>query len=322
MSRIGWFDFQEWEEDVKDSDLDIEIYEKSLNHENCDNYDHDYLCVFASSNVGEKVLREIKPKAVFTRSTGYDNIDLDTAEELGIRVFNVPHYGSNTVAEHAFALLLAISKNILQSSERTKQVFDHSGLTGFELKGKKLGIIGTGDIGQEAIKIAKGFGMNVIAYDPYKKDYLEEELGFMYVSKNDLLAKSDIISLHCPLTDKNHHLLDKKAFEKMKNNAVLINTARGGLINSKALLNALKNDNIAAAGLDVMELEDEMRKMQNYEERTNFCSRQFRANCELIHRDDVLVTPHNGFNTKEAKQRIFRTTLRNIKEQPEENRIV
>ncbi len=322
MSNIGWFDFQEWEDEVKKSDLDVEIHEESLNPENCEGYDYDHVCVFASSNVDENVLKEIRPEAVFTRSTGYDNIDLETAEELGINVFNVPHYGSNTVAEHAFALILAISKNILQSAERTHHVFDHKGLTGFELKGRKIGIIGTGDIGQESIKIAKGFGMDVIAYDPYKKDHLEEELDFMYVSKEDLLTQSDIISLHCPLTDKNHHFLEEKAFKKMKNNVVIINTARGGLINSEALLDALKKDQVAAAGLDVMELEDEMRKMQNYEERTNFCCPEFKANCELIERDDVIVTPHNGFNTEEAKDRIFETTLRNIKEQPEENKVI
>jgi len=319
---IGWFDFQEWEKEIQDTNLNVETHEEPLTSSNCRKYDYDYLCVFASSEVDEKVLKEIRPKAVFTRSTGYDNIDLDAAEELGIQVFNVPHYGSNTVAEHTFALLLAVSKNILQSAERTHHVFDHKGLTGFELKGKKLGVVGTGDIGQEVIKIAKGFGMDVIAYDPYKKEYLEEKLGFMYVSKNDLLEQSDIISLHCPLTEENHHLLDKEEFKTMKKSAVIINTARGGLINSEALLNALKNEQISAVGLDVMEMEDELRKQQDYDERSNFCCPEFKANCKLIERDDVLVTPHNGFNTKEAKERIFKTTLRNIRNHPKENRVV
>ncbi len=312
--EVGWFDHQ-------GKEVSYQTFEKSLNKETCEGLDFDIVSVFASSNVSAEVLEEVRPEAVVTRSTGFDHIDLEKAEELGIEVYNVPHYGSNTVAEHAFGLLLALSKKIPQAEEKTHHKFSHEGLEGFELKDKKIGIIGTGEIGQKAIKMAKGFEMEVIAYDPYEKEGLEEELGFMYVSLDDLLNQSDIISVHCPLTDDNHHLLAEKEFEKMNVNA-LINTARGGLIDSQTLLKALKNGSVDYAGLDVLELEEEMRGLEDISEKTEFCCEEFEANCKLIEREDVIVTPHSAFNTAEAKRRILDETIRNIEERPEENKVV
>lgn len=318
---IGWFDAESWEtERLKNSQLDVEIHSEPLTDENCDKFNYDKISVFTSSKVSGKVLGKIRPEAVFTRSTGFDHIDTSKAEELGISVFNVPHYGSNTVAEHAFGLLLSLSKNIPEAAERTHQEFSHTGLTGFELADKKFGVIGTGDIGQKAIKMAKGFDMDVIAYDPYGNEKLESELGFMYVSMDDLLAQSDIISLHCPLTDKNMHMLSEKEFKQMED-TILINTARGELVSSAALLEALENGWVRSAGLDVIELEDEMQKRENFQDKTDFCCEEFKVNCKLIERDDVLVTPHNAFNTEEAKMRILDTTIENIEEQTEKNRI-
>lgn len=313
--RVGWFDYE-------NRDLeDFETFEEPLNEENCEGLDFDAISVFASSEVTEKVLEEIRPELVVTRSTGFDHIDLEKAEELGIEVYNVPHYGSNTVAEHAFALLLSLSKKIPHAEEKTHHEFSHEGLEGFELKGKKIGIVGTGEIGQKAVKIAKGFEMDIIAYDPYEKEGLEEKLDFMYVKLNDLIEQSDIISLHCPLTDENHHLLSEQEFENMEE-TVVINTARGGLINSEALLDALENDLVSYAGLDVLEMEDAMRNLRDISDKDEFCRGEFKANCELIEREDVIVTPHSAFNTREAKQRIFETSMRNIKERPEENRVI
>ena len=312
---VGWFDSER--EKVKD----YEVFEHSLTEENCEGLDFDVISVFASSEVTENVLENIRPKAVITRSTGFDHIDLDKAEELGIEVYNVPHYGSNTVAEHAFGLLLSLSKKIPQAEEKTHHEFNHEGLEGFELKDRKFGVIGTGEIGQKAIKMAKGFEMDVIAYDPYEKEGLEEELGFMYVSFEDLIDQADIVSFHCPLTNENHHLLSDEEFEKIDVKA-LINTARGGLIDSEALLKALKDGSVSYAGLDVLEMEDEMREMEDFSEKTEFCKEEFEANCELIERDDVIVTPHSAFNTKEAKERIFETSIENIENRPEENRVL
>lgn len=313
--KVGWFDAQE--EKLKD----YETFKESLTEENCEGLDFDTVSVFASSELTGKVLEEIRPEAVVTRSTGFDHIDLEKAEELGIEVYNVPHYGSNTVAEHAFGLLLALSKKIPQAEKRTHKEFSYEGLEGFELKDKKFGVIGTGEIGQKAVKMAKGFEMEVIAYDPFEKEGLEEELDFMYVSFEDLIDQADIISIHCPLTEENHHLLSEKEFEEMDVNA-LINTARGGLIDSEAVLKALKNGSVDYAGLDVLEMEKEMREIEDITDETEFCSDEFGANCELIERDDVIVTPHSAFNTQEAKKRIFETSIRNIEERPEENKVV
>lgn len=319
---IGWFDLKDWEkEKLDETDLDIETYEQPLTHDSYGDEDYESLCVFASSEVTSDVLKEIQPDAVFTRSTGFDHIDTETAEELGVEVYNVPHYGSNTVAEHAFGLLLALSKRIPEAARQTHHEFSTEGLTGFELAGKKIGVIGTGEIGQEFIDMAKGFDMEVIAYDPYGEDSLEEELGFMYVSLEDLIEQSDVISLHCPLTDQNRHMLSEEEFEEM-DDTVIINTARGGLIDSETLLEALENDSVRCAGLDVLEMEDEMRSEDNLDNATNFCSKEVEINCRLIEREDTIVTPHNGFNTREAKQRILETTLENIRERPEENRVV
>jgi D-lactate dehydrogenase len=319
---IGWFDLKDWEKgDLEETDLEIEKHEESLMEENCSGYDYDELCVFASSEVTAKVLEEIEPEAVFTRSTGFDHIDTEKAGELGIEVYNVPHYGSNTVAEHAFGLLLALSKRIPEAARRTHHEFSTEGLTGFELAGKKIGVIGTGEIGQEFIEMARGFDMDVIAYDPYGDDSLEEQLGFMYVSLKDMLKKSDIISLHCPLTDENRHMISEDKFARM-NDTFLINTARGELIDSEALLEALEDGSVRYAGLDVLEMEDEMRSENRLDETTEFCSREVDINCRLIEREDTVVTPHNAFNTREAKQRILDTTLENIRERPEENLVV
>jgi len=312
---VAWFDHQ------KHEDVDFETFKQPLTEENCEGLDFDVISVFVSSEVTEKVLEEIKPEVVVTRSRGYDHIDLEKAEELGIEVYNVPHYGSNTVAEHAFGLLLSLSKKIPQAERKTHKEFNSEGLEGFELKGKKLGVIGTGEIGQKAIKMAKGFEMEVIAFDPFEKEGLEEELEFMYVKFEDLIEQSDIISLHCPLTSENHHLLSTKEFEQM-NDTVIINTARGGLIDSEALLKALKNGRVSMAGLDVLELEDEMHDLEDLNDNTRFCQNEFKANCKLIERDDVIITPHSAFNTQEAKQRILDETIRNIKERPKENRAI
>lgn len=318
---IGWFNAENWEkEKLEEKELDMEIHSEALTEKNCEKFNYEKISVFTSSEVTAKVLEEVQPEEVFTRSTGFDHIDTDKAEELGVSVYNVPHYGSNTVAEHAFGLLLSLSKNIPKAAERTHQEFSHEGLTGFELADKKFGVIGTGDIGQKAIKMAKGFDMDVIAYDPYGNKNLESDLGFMYVSMEDLLTQSDIISLHCPLTKNNRHMLAEEEFTQMED-TVLINTARGELINSSDLLKALKKGNIRSAGLDVMEMEEEMQKRENYQDKTEFCCEEFKINCELIERNDVLTTPHNAFNTEEAKMRILDTTIENIEEQTEKNRI-
>ena len=274
------------------------------------------ISVFIYSDLDASVLSQLPSlRMIATRSTGYDHIDMAYCRERNIVVSNVPSYGANTVAEHTFALLLSLSRNIYQARERTlRNDFSFHGLQGFDLMGKVLGVIGTGQIGQHVIRIAKGFEMRVLAYDPHQDVAASQRLGFEYVSLDALLAHSDVISLHCPLTAETRHLIGKQAFKKMKKGAYLINTARGGLIATEALLWALDAGIVAGAGLDVLEEEEAVR-----EEREllsgRFDGHKLRAvlrNHVLLKHERVIITPHIAFNSREAVKRILQTTLENI----------
>lgn len=256
-------------------------------------------------------------KYVTTRSTGYDHIDLKACQERGVLVSNVPTYGENTVAEFAFALLLALSRKIFPGVKRVREqgLFATEGLQGFDLQGKTLGVIGTGHIGTYVIKIAKGFGMNVVAFDPYPKAELATQYGFTYVTLQDLLKSSDVISLHVPYMPATHHLINTKNIGLCKKGAVIINTARGGLIETSALVSALKSGQIAGAGLDVLEEEGFVKDEVHMLAQGHPNEEQLKtvlADHELIYMDNVLITPHNAFNTREALMRILDTTVGNI----------
>ncbi|MFB6208000.1 MAG: NAD(P)-dependent oxidoreductase [Candidatus Nanohaloarchaea archaeon] len=317
--EVAWFDAEEWEREYlseKDLSFEIEFFEESLGPENVEKAEgFDAVSVFVASEVGGEVLEKLDANLVACRSTGYDHVDIETATDLGIAVANVPNYGATTVAEHTIGLMLAISRKIYQAIRKVDSgEFDHEGLRGFDLEGKKLGVIGTGAIGKHAIQLAKGFGMEVIASDPHPDRMAENRLGFMYVSFEDLLEQSDIISLHCPLTEATKHLLGEEEFEEM-DSTVVINTARGELIDTEALIKALENGNVKAAGLDVLEeecyIEDDIEYLSELEEK---CDPQVILEDHiLMDRDDVLVTPHNAFNSEEALKRIEDTTLENIR---------
>jgi D-lactate dehydrogenase len=278
--------------------------------------DAQIISVFIYSNLDAPLLSQLPSlRMIATRSTGYDHIDMAYCRERNIVVSNVPSYGANTVAEHTFALLLSLSRNIYQARERTlRNDFSFHGLQGFDLMGKILGVIGTGQIGRHVIRIAKGFEMQVLAYDPHQDTALCTQLGFEYVSLDALLACSDVISLHCPLTAETQHLIGKSAFMKMKKNVHLINTARGGLIDTEALLWALDAGIVAGAGLDVLEEEEAVR-----EERELLSGRFDGAKLQAVLRNHVLakceqviITPHIAFNSREAVERILQTTVENI----------
>jgi D-lactate dehydrogenase len=315
--RVAWFDAEDWEREYLEEveDIEIEFFEEPLNEDTADLVEgFDAVAVFVSSEVSGEVLRQIDVEIVACRSTGFDHVDLQTANEEGINVCNVPEYGANTVAEHTFALLLSLSRKIYPAVQRTSQDhrFDHTGLTGFDLKDKKLGVFGTGSIGLHAIRIAKGFGMDVIASDPQPKHDKAEEMGFMYVSKEDLIEQADIISLHCPLVDATRHMISDSEIEAM-NETVILNTSRGELIDTEALLKGLKNGNVKCAGLDVLEgegyIDDDISYLSDGED-----MRVLLEDHKLMERDDVLVTPHNGFNSREALERIEDVTLENLRE--------
>lgn len=278
--------------------------------------DAQIISVFIYSDMDATLLDQLPSlRMIATRSTGYNHINTAYCHEHNIVVSNVPSYGANTVAEHTFALLLSLSRNIYQARERTlRNDFSFHGLQGFDLMGKVLGVIGTGQIGQHVIRIAKGFEMQVLAYDPHQDVAASQRLGFEYVSLDELLARSDVISLHCPLTAETQHLIGKQAFKKMKKGVYLINTARGGLIATEALLRALDAGIIAGAGLDVLEEEEAVR-----EEREllsgRFDGHKLRAvlrNHVLAKHERVIITPHIAFNSREAVERILETTLENI----------
>ncbi|RQD77560.1 MAG: hydroxyacid dehydrogenase, partial [Candidatus Syntrophonatronum acetioxidans] len=275
------------------------------------------LCIFVYSKITEKVLGHLTDlKLITTRSTGYDHIDLKACKDRGILISNVPLYGENTVAEHTFALILALSRNIHKAYYRTlRERFELEGLQGFDLKDKTLGVVGAGHIGLHVIRMAKGFGMEVLAYDVQKQPFLAEILDFRYVTLEFLLKNSDVITLHAPLNDKTHHMINKKNIQTVKKGALLINTARGELVDTEALLLALEEGAISGAGLDVLEGEDliqEEKRLFSPEVPHESLQKVVR-NHILLHREDVVITPHIGFYSREAIQRIRRTTVKNIR---------
>jgi D-lactate dehydrogenase len=234
-------------------------------------------------------------KLITTRSTGFDHIDIAYAREKGIEVLYVPSYGENTVAEFAFALLLALARKVCEADSQVEDTGSllQTELRGVDLRAKTIGIIGTGRIGMHAVKMAQGFDMEVIAHDPFPK----ENVNFQYVSLDELLAQSDFITLHCMLTKENRHLINLENISKIKKYAFLVNTARGPLIETAALIKGLEEGILAGAGLDVLE-----------EENPEFIAH----NQYLIKHPRVIVTPHVAFNTDEAIKRILDTTVDNI----------
>ena len=274
------------------------------------------LSVFIYSQVTAALLKRMpRLKLVATRSTGFDHVDLAACRKRGIAVSNVPFYGENTVAEHTFALILALSRKVHQAYFRTiRGDFSFEGLQGFDLKGKTLGVIGTGHIGMHAIRIAKGFAMNVIAFDVARNSLAAETLGFEYVPFDALLERSDIISLHAPYNAQTHHMINAGNIGKVKRGALLINTARGGLVETSALANALDQGTLAGAGLDVLEGEElikEERQILSHDYPMDRL-KTLLQNHILLNRENVVITPHIAFNSREAFLRILDTTVANI----------
>jgi D-lactate dehydrogenase len=263
----------------------------------------DIIGVFVESAVDANVIAAFPNlKMIATLTTGYDHIDLAAAAARGIVVSSVPAYGENTVAEFAFALILALSRKVIPCCERLhdEHLFTNDGLQGFDLAGKTIGVVGTGRIGKHAIEMAKGFSMNVIAYDVYHDDAFAAKMGFPYVELDALLAQSDIITIHAPYLPSTHHLINSGNIGKVKPGAYIINTARGAIVETAALVGALKSGQLGGAGLDVLEEEGMMK------------SGDMSPIADLVTMPNVIVTPHNAFNTREAFQRILDTTIDNI----------
>ncbi len=325
MKKVLFFYNEEWEKGyfkrgIGDSGFEVEFLQGRVqDHSSFKDDKAEILSVFVGSQVTAEVMdRFPKLKLITTRSTGFDHIDTAEAKKRKIVVSNVPAYGSVTVAEFAFALLLTVSRKVFPAYNQILEQgnFEKEGLRGFDLHEKILGVVGVGKIGQNVIKIANGFGMKVIAFDKTPDDDLAKEKDFEYVKFDELLQKSDVISLHLPYNSQTHHIIDKEAFAKMKKGVVIINTSRGGVIKTPALVKALQDGVVAGAGLDVLEAEIYMGNELGLLQEENSSDEDVDTvlhNQYLIDHSDVIITPHNAFNTQEAVERIFDVTVENIK---------
>lgn len=270
----------------------------------------DAVCIFVNDDGSREVLAELAAVGVRTlalRCAGFNNVDLEAAKELGIDVVRVPAYSPEAVAEHAVGLMLCLNRHIHRAYQRTREAnFSLEGLTGFNMYQRTAGIIGTGKIGVAALRILKGFGMRLLAFDPYPNP-LALEIGVEYVDLATLYAQSDIISLHCPLTADNHHLLNAESFSQMKDGVMIINTSRGALLDASAAIEALKQQKIGALGMDVYENERDL----FFEDKSNevVLDDVFRR---LSSCHNVLFTGHQAFLTSEALISISETTLDNL----------
>lgn len=318
--NIGFFEIEEWEESflkqkLSGHTLTFDTNPLTVNSQNLQ--DVEVASVFIYSEITKDLLAKMPQlKMIITRSTGYDHIDIKACQEKGVIVTNVPEYGTQTVAEHTFALLLALSRKLIPSIERTrKSDFTLEGLRGFDLYRKTIGVVGAGNIGQAVIRIARGFGMDVLVFSRHQNIELAKSLGFMYVDLTHLYQVSDIITFHVPLTLETTHMISKETLPKLKKGVVILNTARGGILETEAILMGLEQGIIKGAGIDVLEEECFVK------EERQLLTDQFIKECDLktqllnhvlVTKDNVLVTPHNAFNSQEALQRILDVTVENM----------
>ena len=268
------------------------------------------VCIFVNDNGSRKVLEKLAAlgvKIMALRCAGFNNVDLKAAQELGIQVVRVPAYSPEAVAEHTIGLMMTFNRRIHRAYQRTREANSSlEGLIGFNMHGRTVGVIGTGKIGIAVMRILKGFGMNILAYDPFKNPVVED-LGGQYVELDELYAKSHVITLHCPATPENYHLLNREAFAKMKDGVMIVNTSRGSLIDTQAAIDALKQRKIGALGMDVYENECDL----FFEDKSNEVIQDdiFRR---LSSCHNVLLTGHQAFLTEEALTNIADVTLSKV----------
>ena len=314
--KIAFFDTKPYDKPSfdkfgADNGVRFKYFETKLNEDTVDLANgYDGVCVFVNDTVNAKVidrLCEMGVKVIALRCAGYNNVDVKYAYGR-IHVLRVPAYSPYAVAEHAMAMLLTSIRRIHKAYIRTRDFnFSLSGMTGFDLHGKTVGVIGTGRIGRVFIDICRGFGMRVLAYDKFPAEGLDNGDTVRYVSLDELFERSDIISLHCPLTEDTYHIIDQDAIEKCKKGVVILNTSRGALVDAEALLAGIKSRKVGAACLDV------------YEEESDFFFEDFSGHimeddtlARLISMPNVIVTSHQAFLTDEALSNIAETTVNNI----------
>ena len=324
MIKVIYFDVELDEFDflkrANDGKFNYYLVDKALNKlENLpqEYRDADIISCFTTSRIDEAVLQQfVNLKLIVLRSVGYNHVDLEYCKANGIAVTNAPNYGNKSVAEFAFGLMLDVCRKITRAYLEFRDIKqNHQVLIGSELGGKTVGIIGLGAIGKEFAKLAYGFEMKILGYDLKENDELKNIFNIEYVDFDTLLSKSDFISIHAPLTKDNYHLFDSEAFKKMKSSSILINTARGELIDTQALYNAITKGKIAGAGLDVLECEETISDsdyLVDIGRLNNSALRQTILNTRLQQLDNVVITPHIAYNTHEAVCRILETTMDNI----------
>ncbi len=281
--------------------------------------DADVISVFTTSRVNAQVLKQFKKlKLIALRSVGFNHIDLEYCREQHIIVENSPNYGNQSVAEFALALLMDVLRKVTISYLEYKDAKVYpSCLMGLELYGKTMGIVGLGAIGSTFAQISHGLGMKILGFDKIENEKLKKNYNVTYTDFDTLLRKSDFISIHAPMSKENYHMFNEAGFDKMKSNAILINTGRGELIDTSALFNALVNKKILGAGLDVLENEQtitDVDYMLGINRLDKLTLKQTIINSRLFQLDNVILTPHIAYNTKEAIQRILTTTMENIQE--------
>lgn len=270
---------------------------------------YDAVCLFVASDVNKDIIRSLAEngvKLILLRCAGFNNVDLDVAKECGIKVLRVPGYSPEAIAEHALALAFSVNRKIHKAYIKVRENnFSLAGLTGINFFGKTAGIVGTGKIGAAMCKFCNGLGMKVIAYDKYPN----KNLDFVtYVTMDELLKESDLISLHCPLLEDTYHMIDLSAIEKMKDNVIFINTSRGALVSTEDLIKGIRMHKFAGVGLDVYEEEGE-----NVFENREDDILEHSVTSRLLSFPNVIVTSHQGFLTREALEAISITTLENAK---------
>lgn len=313
--RIAFFDAKSYDRgsfnpiNEREYHYDIRYFKGHLNTDSVPlTSGMDVACIFVNDTAGEEVIRALKENGVrllALRCAGFNNVDLEAAERYGLPVVRVPRY-----SPYAVALMLALNRKIHRAYWRTRDGnFSLHGLMGFDMHGKTAGIIGTGQIAKILIRILKGFGMNILAYDPYPDKRFAEENGITYTTLDDLYARSDIISLHCPLTPETEYLINADSIGKMKDGVMIINTGRGKLIHTDMLIDGLKSKKVGSAGLDVYEEEGEY----FYEDKSDKIIDDDTL-ARLLSFNNVILTSHQGFFTKEALHNIAEVTLHNIRE--------
>ncbi len=311
--KVAIFDSKEYDQvefNKKNSQYDLTFFEEKLNPENKEKVKgFDAVCIFVNDNVNSEVIDTLVAegiKVIFTRSAGFNQIDIEYAKEKGIKVYRVPAYSPNAIAEHAASLLLSVNRKMVEAISRTRSYdFSLNGLEAIDIHGKNIGVIGTGKIGKIFAQIMRGFGANVYAYDVFEDEKWAEENNITYKSLDEVLELADVISLHSPLLPATKHMINSESISKMKDGVILINSSRGGLINTNDLIEALHAGKFGAVGLDVYENEQEY----FFEKHDDINDEVLK---ELLSFENVYVTAHQAFFTDVALHQIYSITIGNI----------